>query len=38
MINYSQHESGLNPLMAHLLVADIETSSDNKKKPSRNEQ
>lgn len=31
-------KAGLNPLMPHLLVLDMETSNDNKGKPGRNEQ
>lgn len=31
-------KAGLNPLMAHLSVVDMETSNDNKEKPGRNEQ
>lgn len=31
-------KAGVNPLMAHSLVADMETNADNKEKSGRNEQ
>lgn len=31
-------KAGLNPLMAHLPVVDMETSKDNKQTPGRNKQ